>query len=142
MNPMFIGPIFEVISKGLDRWFPDPAEKAKHQLDLMKMAQDGEFKELDAQVQTALAQLRVNEVEAASENMFKAGWRPAFGWAGVFVLCSELILRPYLPWIMEVFGFYVPPIPSIDTDMFWPLIFGMLGLGAYRTYEKKSGVTK
>lgn len=136
MNPLFVGPIVDLISKGLDRAFPDPAEKAKVQMDLAKMEQEGVFRELDAHLQTNLAQIRVNEAEASSENLFKAGWRPAFGWAGVFVLCSELILRPYLPWLMEVFGFYVPPIPSIDTEMFWPLIFGILGLGGIRTLEK------
>ena len=137
MNPIFVGPIFELLNKGIERWFPDPEQKAKAQLDLVRMQQEGLFKELDIQLQSNLAQMRINEVEAQSDNLFKAGWRPSFGWVGVFVLVSELIMRPYLPWIMEVFGFYVPMIPSIDTEMFWPLIFGMLGLGGMRTYEKK-----
>lgn len=144
MNPLLIGPLFSFLEKGIERLFPDPEQQAKAKMDLLKMDQEGLFKELDAELQQNLAQAAINKEEAASVSIFKSGWRPAFGWAGVFVLISELILRPYLPWLMEVFGFYVPPIPSIDTEMFWPLIFGLLGLGGMRTFEKKSifGKTK
>lgn len=141
MNPLIIGPVLELLSKGLDRWFPDPEERAKAQLDLIKLQQEGAFKELDAQLQLNLAQAAVNKEEAGSLSLFKSGWRPAFGWVGVFVLLSEFIFRPYLPWCMEVFGFHVPPLPGIDTEMFWPLIFGLLGLGGMRTFEKKTRIT-
>lgn len=142
MNPIFVGPVFDLINKGLDRWFPDPEKRAAAELELIKMQQEGEFKVMDAQLQLNVAQMKINEAEANSPSLFKSGWRPSFGWAGVFVLVSELIARPYLPWVMEVFGFYVPPIPSIDTEMFWPLIFGMLGLGGLRSMDKRNGVTK
>lgn len=136
MNPLLIGPIAELLSKGLDRLFPDPEQRAKAQMEMLKLEQEGAFKELDAQLQVNLAQAAVNKEEAGSTSLYKSGWRPAFGWVGVFVLLSEFILRPYLPWAMEVFGFHVPQLPSIDTEMFWPLIFGLLGLSGMRTFEK------
>lgn len=136
MNPLIIGGIGRLLERGLDILFPDPNVAAQHKIELLKMEQEGAFKELDMQLQLNLAQAKINEVEAASESLLKSGWRPAFGWVGVFVLVSELVIRPYLPWIMEVFGFHVPMIPSIDTEMFWPLIFGLLGLGGMRSWDK------
>lgn len=137
MNPLAMGGIVDLISKGLDIMFPDPAVAAQHKVELLRLQQEGAFKELDNDLQLNLAQIKVNEVEASSEQLFKSGWRPAFGWVGVFVLVSELVIRPYLPWVMEVFGFHVPTIPSINTEMFWPMIFGLLGLGGLRSWDKR-----
>lgn len=137
MNPLIIGGIGRLLERGLDIMFPDPSVAAQHKIELLKLQQEGAFKELDNELQANLAQARINEVEAASENIFKSGWRPAFGWIGVFIMVSELVVRPYLPWLMETFGFHVPPIPSIDTEMFWSLIFGLLGLSGLRSWDKR-----
>ena len=69
MNPLLIGPVAELINKGLDRWFPDPEEKARAQLDLIKLQQEGAFKELEAGLQLNLAQAKINEVEAAQADL-------------------------------------------------------------------------
>ena len=139
MSPI-ITAVLPVAIELIGRFIPDPEQKAKLQLAVMRMDQAGQFKELEADLQSRLAQLRINEVEAGSDDKFKSWWRPAFGWMGVFVIGTEMIVRPFLPWLMEVFGFYVPPIPSTDTELFWTLIFGLLGIGGMRSIDKRKGL--
>lgn len=135
MSPL-LGMVIPSVIELVGRYIPDPEKKAEMQLEVMKLQQDMTKTELEAQVAQNVGQMEINKAEATSESLFKSGWRPAFGWIGAFVILMELVVRPFLPWLMEVFGFYVPPIPSIDSEMFWPLIFGLLGLGGMRTFEK------
>lgn len=139
MNPLFIGPLFDLMSKGLDAMFPDPAEAARAKMELTRMAQDGRLAELADETSRLNAQVAVNQAEAASGSKWASGWRPAFGWIGALVVLSQFVLRPFLPWLMEAFGFYLPPIPAIDVEALWPLIFGILGLSWNRSMDKKNG---
>lgn len=127
--------LLPTISGLLDRLIPDPEARAKAQLDLMKLQQDGAFKELDAQLQVNLAQAEVNKIEAASQNGFQAGWRPLAGYACVAGMAYEFLLRPLLPWVLTVSGVGAPPLPSLDGVLF-ELVFGMLGLGTLRTADR------
>lgn len=119
----------------LERIWPDPAARAQGELELFKLQQEGAFKELDAQLQADLAQVEANKVEGASDNLFKAGWRPAVGWVCVAAFAYAGLGRPLIPFIAGLFGHQVPELPPID-DVFTELLFGMLGLGGMRTFEK------
>jgi hypothetical protein len=44
-------------------------------------------------------------------------------------------------WIAMWSGFNLPKPPTLDETL-WQLMFGMLGMGGLRTYEKLKGVTK
>lgn len=128
--------LLPTLSSVLDRVIPDPEQKAKAQLELMRLQQEGAFKELDAELQVNLAQAKINEVEASSQNGFQAGWRPLAGYACVCGMIYEFLLRPLLPWLMTVCGMAnVPPLPSLDQVLF-ELMFGMLGLGTLRTADR------
>lgn len=141
MNPLLIGPVAELINKGLDRWFPDPEDKARAQLDLIRLQQEGAFKEMEAELQINLAQAKINEVEAGQNDFFRGGWRPAAGWACVFGLVYEFVARPLLPWALTVSGVAgVPELPTLDAVLF-ELLFGMLGLGAMREAGRWKRVT-
>ena len=136
--------LLPTISGLLDKLIPDPEARAKAQLDLLKLQQDGVFKELDAQLQINLAQAEINKVEAASQNGFQAGWRPLAGYMCVAGLGYESLLRPLLPWALTVSGVEAPPLPSLDGVLF-ELMFGMLGLGTLRTadrWKRISAITK
>lgn len=136
--------LLPTISGLLDKLIPDPEARAKAQLDLLKLQQDGEFKELDAQLQINLAQAEINKVESASQNGFQAGWRPLAGYMCVAGLGYEFLLRPLLPWALTVSGVEAPPLPSLDGVLF-ELMFGMLGLGTLRTadrWKRISAITK
>ena len=127
--------LLPTISGLLDKLIPDPEARAKAQLDLLKLQQDGVFKELDAQLQINLAQAEINKVESASQNGFQAGWRPLAGYMCVAGLGYEFLLRPLLPWALTVSGVEAPPLPSLDGVLF-ELMFGMLGLGTLRTADR------
>ena len=127
--------LLPTISALLDKLIPDPEARAKAQLDLLKLQQDGAFKELDAQLQINLAQAEINKVEAASQNGFQAGWRPLAGYMCVAGMGYEFLLRPMLPWVLTVSGVEAPPLPSLDGVLF-EMIAGMLGLGAMRSADR------
>ncbi|MCP3881680.1 MAG: hypothetical protein GY701_25320 [Sulfitobacter sp.] len=128
--------LMPVLSDVIDRVFPDPEQKAKAQLELIRLQQEGAFKELDAELQINLAQARINEAEAQQSGWFRGGWRPAAGWVCVAGLGYEFLLRPLLPWVLAVCGVDgMPDLPSL-AEVLFELLFGMLGLGTMRTAER------
>jgi hypothetical protein len=129
--------LLPTITSLLDKVIPDPEARAKAQLDLLRLQQEGAFKELDMQLQVNLAQAEINKVEAASQNGFQAGWRPLAGYACVAGLGYEFLLRPLLPWCLTVSGVEAPQLPSLDGVLF-ELMFGMLGLGTLRSADRWS----
>lgn len=123
--------------KLIDRLIPDPAQKSAAQLELLKLQQQGEFKHLEAELQTNLAQIEVNKTEAGSSSLFKSGWRPAVGWVCVLGLGYQFLARPLLAWASSGMGWTVPP--TLELGDLMTLLFGMLGLGALRSKEKLEG---
>ena len=82
----------------------------------------------------AKGQLDVNKDEAAHKSLFVAGWRPAIGWVCALGLFYNVILA-------NIIGIWVD-VPEIDTTLLVPVMMGMLGLGAMRSYEKVQGVSR
>jgi hypothetical protein len=71
---------------------------------------------------------------------FDRGWRPGAGWICVLGLGYAFLLRPLLPWVVQVSGLAnVPPLPPIDVMELLVLLGGMLGLGGLRTKERLAG---
>jgi hypothetical protein len=83
------------------------------------------------------AQNAVNLAEANNPNLFVAGWRPAAGWVCVLGLFYSVFLRPMISYLSTIWGFIAVP-PVIDTVILMELLFGMLGLGSLRSYDKKN----
>lgn len=132
-----LGTLLEAGLKIIDKVIPDPGAKAAAQLELMKLQQAGEFKQLEADMQVALGQIEVNTVEAGSDNLFKSGWRPAVGWVCVIGLLYTYLLQPLLTWYSTIQQFAAPP--SLDLGDLVVLLGGMLGLGTLRTTERLKG---
>ncbi len=133
MNPLLLGPIFEIGKTLLDKFVPDPQAKAAAEMELVKMAADGELKQI-------IAQLEINAKEAAHPSLFVAGWRPFFGWAGGVGFVYATLGQPLLAWLSAVRGWPAPP--TINIDLLWVVITGLLGIGGLRTFEKSKGATK
>lgn len=133
MNPLVLGPLFELGKQLIDRWMPDPQKKAEAEMELFKMAQAGDL-------QKVIGQLEINAKEATSSSIFVAGWRPFAGWIGGLGLAYASIIHYVLVWLSNIYSF--PPPPQVDTEILLYVLGGMLGLGTLRTYEKKTGVTK
>lgn len=73
MNPLILGPILEVGKRLIDNLFPDPAAKAKAELDMMILLQTQDL-------QKVMGQLEINAKEATHSSIFVSGWRPFIGW--------------------------------------------------------------
>ena len=124
--------ILEIGAKLLDKVIPDKDAREKAQAELIKAAQDQDF-------QLALAQIKVNEEEAKSENLLKSGWRPAIGWICVFGLFYNFVLYNILLWAVATFNLQITP-PALMSDILMELVFALLGLGSLRTFEKIKGI--
>ncbi|MDN4061662.1 holin family protein [Massilia sp. YIM B02769] len=135
MTPLLI----PVLGNLLDRIFPDPKAAAEGKLELMRMAQAGELAQLDAEVKLITGQIDVNKVEAASQSLFVAGWRPAIGWVCGAAFAFKFILGPAAVVVMAMAGHPIT-LPEFDFTEMSTILMGMLGLGALRTVEKVKGV--
>lgn len=135
MNPLILGPLLEMGKSILDRVIPDTEEKRKAEFELVKMASEGELKQI-------VAQLEINAKEAMHPSIWVAGWRPFFGWVGGSAFAYSTILQPLLTWVGHNVWEWTTPAPMIESDLLWVVITGMLGIGGMRTYEKHKKVTK
>ena len=133
MNPLLLGPIFEIGKALLDRFVPDPEKKREAELEMIRMAADGDLKQ-------TLAQLEINAREAVNPSLFVAGWRPFFGWIGGVGFLYTTVIQPMLAWYGASKGWPTPP--SVNLDLLWVVVTGLLGIGGLRTFEKTRGVAK
>lgn len=127
-----------VVGKLIDRFIPDPAQKAAAEMELLRMAQAGEFKQIEAELQLAQMQADVNKVEAGSADPFTSRWRPSVGYVCAMGLFYAAILEPCIRLIATIAG-APAQLPAVDTMLTLQLLFGLLGLGAARTHEKVNG---
>ena len=118
----------------IERFFPD---KSKAQ----EFAQQLQLRMLDADVQTAVAQLEVNKTEAASTDPFVSRWRPFIGWVCGSAFACNYVFIPFLAATSTLVGHPVTIAP-LEMGEIMPVLLGMLGLGGMRTYEKVAGATK
>ena len=133
MNPLLLAPLLEVGKTLLDRFIPDPEAKRAAEAEFLKMAMDGELKQ-------TIAQLEINAREAAHPSIFVAGWRPFFGWSGGVGFVYATVGQPLLAWWAAIKGWPTPP--TLNLDLLWAVITGLLGIAGMRSFEKTKGVTK
>jgi len=131
MNPLLLGPIFEIGKTLLDRFVPDPEKKAAAEMELVKMAADGELKQI-------IAQLEINAKEAAHPSIFVSGGRPLFMWIGGVGFGYATIAQPVLTWVARIKGW--PEPPDVNSELLWVVVTGLLGIGGLRSVEKVKGV--
>lgn len=133
MSPLLLGPIFEIGKTIIERFLPDPEKAREAEMELFRMAADGELKQV-------IAQLEINAREASHPSVWVAGWRPFFGWSGGVGFVYAVIGQPLLAWLAAVKGWPTPP--ELNLDLLWVVVTGMLGIGGLRTFEKSRGVSK
>ena len=71
--------------------------------------------------------------------MFVAGWRPACGWVCVLGMAGNFLVIPFANMTLNLLETGVE-VTMIDLATMLPVLMGMLGLGAMRSYEKKNSV--
>ncbi len=122
LDPLTAG--LELGGKLLDKFFPNPEDRAAAQLKLLELQQSGE-----------LAQIAVNQEEAKSDSLFVSGARPFILWVCGFAFAYHLILQPLISFICAANGHDIK-LPVFDEAMLTNTLFGMLGFGGLRTFEK------
>lgn len=116
----------------------DPLELAKLESELTKV-------QTTFELGMSQAQTRINEIEAASQDKFVSRWRPAIGWICGSAYFYHFILQPFLAFALAAGGHAVEAgqLPIIPVSELSVVLFGMLGIGAMRTFEKvKNGHSK
>lgn len=98
-----------------------------------------EAKILELDSLAAQGQIQINMIEAKHTSIFVAGWRPAVGWICGFALAYHFLLNRVIEWVAKIWWPEIVP-PSFEVSELIPVLFALLGLGAYRTYEKQQGV--
>jgi hypothetical protein len=94
------------------------------------------------QKQLGMQHTATNTAEAGHGSVFVAGWRPFVGWVSGVSLAYAAIMDPLLRFTARVVFGYGGEFPGIDTTLTLQILFGMLGLGAFRSWEKKESVAR
>jgi hypothetical protein len=123
MLNLLIGPV----TKLLDKFIPDADTKQNIAFELSTMA------EKHAQ-ELAVSQIAANTQQAAHKSMFVAGARPGTMWICNLGLLYNVLINP----IMSVWV----DMPPIQTELLYPILGGLLGLGGMRSFEKSKGVAR
>jgi hypothetical protein len=119
---------FNLANSLLEKWLPDANVRTTAAQELAT--------QMNLQV---LGQLELNKAEAASQSIFVAGWRPFIGWVCGGAYAYNFVLQPFFVFLIMACGINLPPLPHLDWSELSFVLFGLLGLGAMRTYEKKLG---
>ena len=125
-----IGTIIDLIKGPIDKLIPDKNKAAamKHEIAMTLVNSD-------------LAQMEINKQEAAHPSIFVAGWRPAVGWVCVAALAMNYLILPLGAWATAI---WYPEItlPRLDMSELMTLLFGLLGMGTLRSYDKSQGTAR
>jgi hypothetical protein len=123
--------ILNIANTVLDRVIPDKTQAAAAKASLLETTVKGEW-------DNAIAQLQVDQAEAANQSVFVAGWRPWIGWVCGMAFAYTYVVQPLFSFFAALFGHPVN-LPPVNLDGMMPVLLGMLGLGAMRSWDKSNG---
>jgi hypothetical protein len=139
MDPITLSGIFSIGTKLIDKIFPDPEQKAKAQLELLKLQQSGDLDEMKTQLSAIIA-------EAQSTDPWTSRARPSFLYVVYVLLLWSIpmgVLTIFRPEAAAAFtaGFkaWMLAIPESVLTLFGVV---MTGYVAGRSWEKVRGATK
>lgn len=127
------GPIASGLFRLIDELFTSDEEREAAKLRVLELESAGK-----------LAQIGVNTQEAKHSSLFVAGWRPFIGWVCGLAFTWTFLLYPIIQVAVLALGVPIDLslLPVVDLSEMMPVLLGMLGLGAMRSWEKKSNVAR
>lgn len=130
---MAAGPTASDLFGLIDKLFTSDDERMAAKLKVLELEKSGE-----------LAQIAVNAQEAQHDSIFVAGWRPFIGWVCGLAFTWAFLLYPMLSFLVVALGITadLTLVPDLDLNAMMPVLMGILGLGAMRSWEKKEGVAR
>ena len=137
MDPITLSGIFSIGSKIIDKIFPDPEQKAKAQLELLRLQQDGELEGVKVQLSAIIA-------EAQSTDPWTSRARPSFLYVVYILLLTAIpmgVLTVFNPEaavnLTTGFKAWLAAIPDSILTLFGTVMTGYV-LG--RSWEKTKGI--
>jgi hypothetical protein len=128
-----IGSVADLLSKAVDKIWPNPTEAAAAKVALLNAQQAGALKEVDDQFQLNIAQITAN---AAAEAKPGVSFRDAAGWVCVAGFALATLKSP-VEWGCALSG-HPATLPSFDTSTITTMLFALLGLGGLHSYDKNA----
>ena len=139
IDPITLGGVFNIGGKLIDKLFPNPEEKARAQLELLRLQQAGELDEMKTQLSAIIA-------EAQSADPWTSRARPSFLYVVYVLLLWSIpmgILTVFSPEsaakFTAGFGAWMKAIPEPVLTLFGVV---MTGYVAGRSWEKVRGAAK
>ena len=108
-------------------------EKETRQLDI---------DEYNAETKRLESQTEINKIEAGSSSLWVSGARPFIMWVCGIAFAYASVFEPVLRFSAKVLFGYAGEFPVIDTNLTMQVLFGILGLGVMRSFDKKAGTSK
>ena len=137
MNPLFIAPLSDLLSKVFDKVWPDPEKKAAAQVELIRMQQSGELSLIQTQLSAILA-------DANSTDPWTSRARPSFMYVIYTLILMGIPMGFISAWRPEMaiavahgLQMWLAAIPDSLYTLFG---VGYLGYTGSRTVEKMKGV--
>jgi uncharacterized membrane protein (DUF106 family) len=107
-----LGALLDIGSKLIDKFFPDPEQKAKAQLELLQMQQNGELAQINADIAEQQELTKRQQADMASDSWLSKNIRP---------LTLIFILVFYVVFAMMSAG-------GIDTNQKYVELLGQWGM--------------
>ena len=138
-NSLIVTGVVDLLTKGIDRIFPDKAEREKAKLALLQAQQEGQLKELEISMSAIIA-------EANSADPWTSRARPSFLYVMYIIILSAIpmgFLSAFNPELAaNVIKGFTLLLEGIPEEMWWLFGAGYLGYTGMRTREKEKGVTR
>ena len=134
LDALGIGAIADLAKDLVGRFFPDKTETEKAQMSLILTT-------MQNQMAMNQGQMDINKLEAQNPSLFVSGWRPFVGWVCGSACAWNWIGLPVANFLAAAFQ-HPLNIAAADLTQMLPLLLGLLGMGALRTYEKTQGVDR
>ncbi len=133
MNPFSV--VVDLANTIISRIWPDRTEQDKQKFTLQLQG---------AIIESNLAtkQLDINAAEASNPNVWVSGARPAIMWICAAAFGWTYVFQPVIMFLLTVSGHPITSLPKLDMGEMMPVLFGLLGLGGYRSIEKIKGVAR
>jgi len=140
MSALLVGGILDIGKTLIGRLFPDPEQRAKAEIELLTMQQNGELEAAKVQMSAIIA-------EAQSADPYTSRARPSFMYVFYTLLLSLVVVAPFVgvffPEQMDMFfnnvgkGFH-----AIPEELWWTFTAGYIGYTGARTIEKQNRLKK
>jgi len=133
--------LIDPLSRLIDKLIPDAAAREQVKAELLKAERESDLEELRLAIAADQSQAVINQTEAASSDIFVAGWRPFIGWVCGVAFAYHFVLQPLLVFAILNAGGEVK-LPQFDMEALFTVLMGMLGLGSLRTLEKIKNISR